>query len=94
MLNLSEGAFIVEITDTSLQPDFYPGNRLILSPDAQIRTGDEVMMMTMQGELAAYKMHRRTDARVSLRSAASPSAAFAYDAKDIAWIARILWVSK
>ncbi|NQY14432.1 MAG: helix-turn-helix transcriptional regulator [Henriciella sp.] len=94
MLNLSEGAFVIEITDASLQPDFEPGDRLILSPEAQIRTGDQVMVMTEQGELAAYEMLRRTDARISLKSSASPSEQVSYDAKDIAWIARILWVSK
>lgn len=94
MLNLSEGAFVLEITDTSLQPQFDPGDRLILSPEAQIRTGDKVMVMTLQGEIAAYEMHRRTDARVSLKSLASPSTTLACNNKDIAWIARILWVSR
>jgi phage repressor protein C with HTH and peptisase S24 domain len=94
MLNLSEGAFVLEIKDSSLQPQFDPGDRLILSPEAHIRAGDQVMVMTSQGGLAVYEMHQRTNARVILTSPLSPSEASAYDIKDIAWIARILWVSK
>lgn len=94
MRDVSEGAYVLEITDASLEPQFQSGDRLILSPGAQVRVGDQVMMMTAKGELAAFEMLRRTDSHVTLMSAASHSEAHIYAAVDIAWIARILWVSQ
>ena len=94
MLDLIEGAFVLEITDTSLQPQFQPGDRLIVSPQAQIRAGDRVVVSTRSGEMGIYEMVRRTDAQITLISPVSQSERLTYARADIAWIARILWASQ
>lgn len=89
-----EGLFILEVSDTSLMPVYRDSDRLVISPRAQIRSGDRVVVRTQDGNIQAYEMRRRTKTRIMLISLGSDRASHILTPADIAWIARILWVSQ
>lgn len=89
-----EGLFILEVADASLTPGYRGGDRLVISPGAQIRSGDRVVIRTQTGEIQAYELGRRTKTRVIVKSLGGDRASHTLTPADIAWIARILWVSQ
>jgi len=89
-----EGLFILEVSDSSLMPVYRDSDRLVISPSAQIRSGDRVVVRTQGGDIQAYEMRRRTKNRIMLVSLGSDRASHSLTPADIAWIARILWVSQ
>jgi len=90
----TDGLFILEVIDASLEPVYRAGDRLVISPGAQIRPGDRVVMKTRLGHIEAFEMGRQTQNRVTLKSLDSHRVSRASTPTDIAWIARIIWVSQ
>jgi SOS-response transcriptional repressor LexA len=56
-LDLSEGAFALEIKGDSMLPDFSPGDRVIIDPDIQPQPGDYVVAKNGEDE-ATFKKYR------------------------------------
>lgn len=92
--DLSEDVYALEVTDTALQPIYHPGDRLIISPAAPIRSGDRVVVKPLKENVIVRSVGRKTDSRITLRSIVSGDEIGAYPVSDLAWIARIIWVSQ
>lgn len=86
--------YALEITGDSMLPLYRDGDRIIVSPAAQIRRGDRVVVKTNDGEVTAKILKRRTSLSVDLQSANPDHADRSIPVSDIAWIARILWASQ
>ncbi|AOJ31398.1 helix-turn-helix domain-containing protein [Burkholderia metallica] len=56
-LDLSEGAFAIEVEDDSMTPEFSPGDRVIVDPNLHPRPGDYVVAATGE-EIATFKRYR------------------------------------
>lgn len=56
-LELSEGAFALEIKGDSMQPEFKPGDRVIIDPDISPQPGDFVVAKNGEEE-ATFKKYR------------------------------------
>jgi SOS-response transcriptional repressor LexA len=56
-LELSEGAFALEIKGDSMQPEFKPGDRVIIDPDISPQPGDFVVAKNGEDE-ALFKKYR------------------------------------
>lgn len=56
-LELSEGAFALEIKGDSMQPEFKPGDRVIIDPDINPQPGDFVVAKNSEEE-ATFKKYR------------------------------------
>jgi SOS-response transcriptional repressor LexA len=56
-LELSEGAFALEIKGDSMLPDFSPGDRVIIDPDIRPQPGDYVVAKNGEDE-ATFKKYR------------------------------------
>ncbi len=56
-LDLSEGAFALEIKGDSMQPEFKPGDRVIIDPDISPQPGDFVVAKNGEEE-ALFKKYR------------------------------------
>lgn len=56
-LELSEGAFALEIKGDSMQPEFKPGDRVIIDPDINPQPGDFVVAKNGEEE-ATFKKYR------------------------------------
>lgn len=89
-----EVVYALEISGDSMQPAFRPGDRIIVSPSAGIRRGDRIVVRTKGGEVMAKQLGRRSERRVELQSLNPDFPVREMDPVDIAWMARILWVSQ
>lgn len=89
-----ETVYALEISGDSMQPAFRPGDRIIVAPGAPLRRGDRVVARTAAGEVMAKELGRRTARRVELLSLNPEFAPLEFSPEEIAWMARILWVSQ
>jgi phage repressor protein C with HTH and peptisase S24 domain len=87
-------AYALEISGESMSPVFRDGDLVVVSPAAEVRRGDRVVVKTADGEVMAKQLHRKTAKRVELVSlnAAFPSRDL--DIDQITWMHRIVWASQ
>jgi phage repressor protein C with HTH and peptisase S24 domain len=77
-----------------LHPFYQPGDILILSPKAPLRSGDRVFLRLAEREIRVGCFVRRTGSRVDLRPASGHGTELSFDGETVAGLARILWVSQ
>lgn len=87
-------AYALEISGDSMEPVFRDGDQVIVSPNAPIRRGDRVVVRTLQGEVMAKELARRSARRVELLSLNPQHPHRGFDLNEIAWVHRIIWVSQ
>jgi phage repressor protein C with HTH and peptisase S24 domain len=87
-------AFALEVSGDSMEPVYREGDVIVISPAAQIRRGDRVVLKTKSGEVMAKQLQRQTAHRIDLQSLnpRHPDRNFAVE--DVAWMARIVWASQ
>ena len=89
-----ETVFALEISGDSMEPAYRAGDRIIVSPTAPIHRGDRVVVKTLDGEVMAKVLGRKSQRRVELLSLNPRHKPREMSPKDIDWIARILWASQ
>ncbi|MBI1238681.1 MAG: helix-turn-helix transcriptional regulator [Alphaproteobacteria bacterium] len=87
-------AFALKITGDSMEPVYRSGDVIIVSPGAQVRRGDRVVVKTTAGEVLAKILSKRTNASVTLSSFNPQTDDRVLAAGDILWMSRILWASQ
>lgn len=86
--------FALQIAGDAMLPILRDGDRAIVSPNANIRRGDRVIIKIRSGEVMAKSFDKMNADSAELLSlnAAIPSRAIPL--KDIQWMARIVWISQ
>ncbi|MFZ2100625.1 MAG: helix-turn-helix transcriptional regulator [Oricola sp.] len=92
--DLDEGAYALEISGDSMLPLYREGDVIIVSPTAQVRRGDRVVVKTRDGEVMAKTLLRRTPLVVEVESANPAHPPRTFPASEIEWMARIVWASQ
>ena len=91
----AEGRFSLEISGDSMVPLYRPGDRVIVDPaQSTVRKGDRVVVRTTDGETMAKEIlaiNARTVTLGSINPAYPPRTV---PRRQVAWMARILWVSQ
>ncbi len=87
-------AYALEISGDSMEPVYRDGDTIIVSPAAQIRRNDRVVVRTRGGEVMAKQLVRETATRVELLSINRAHPDRTIQRGDIAWMARIIWASQ
>ena len=87
----NEKVFALEVQGESMQPLYRDGDVLIVSPTANARKGDRVVVRTTTGEVMAKELKRRTAKSVELRSLSPEHPDRTVSMKDVAWMARVMW---
>ena len=93
MLN-DEDALALQISGRAMEPAYRDGDIIVVSPSAPLRRGDRVVVRTKTGEVLANELKRRTAKSIELKSLDGEHADRTLPTADVAWIARILWVSQ
>jgi len=89
-----ENAYALEITGNSMEPVYRNGDIVIVSPNLQPRRGDRVVARTRAGEVLAKVLERQTAKTVDLSSFNPEHPTISLPLEEVAWIARIVWVSQ
>ena len=89
-----EHLYALEISGDALKPAYRDGDIIVVSPGTPIRRGDRVVLKTSDGEMMIKELKRRTARALELASLHPAQADRTIDADDVAWIARIVWVSQ
>ncbi len=89
-----EHAYALEITGESMLPVYRDGDRIIVSPAANVRRGDRVVVKTNAGEVMAKLLTRLTAQRVELKSLNPAYDDRAFALSEIAFVHRIIWASQ
>lgn len=89
-----DGLYALEISGDSMEPAYREGDRIVVSPTAQLRRGDRIVAKTQAGEVMAKILGRRSETLVELQSLNPRHPVRKLHPSDLSWMARILWVSQ
>lgn len=89
-----ENAYALEVTGDSMLPLYRDGDVIVVSPNSGVRRGDRVVVRTIDGEVLAKILSRKTAKAVELESLNKEHAPLVLPLDRIEWIARIIWASQ
>lgn len=89
-----KNAFALEIAGDSMLPVYRDGDVVIVSPEANIRRGDRVIVKTTAGEILAKELRRRSALRIELASLNPAYEDRVLDMQNVVWIHRIIWAAQ
>ncbi len=87
-------AYALEIAGDSMEPVYRDGDTIIISPAAQIRRNDRVVVRTRGGEVMAKQLVRETATKIELLSINRAHPDRNILRGEVAWMARIIWASQ
>lgn len=87
-------AYALEISGDSMEPVLRDGDTVVVSPAAPIRRGDRVVARTIEGEVMAKQLARRSARRIELKSLNPAHRDRSFDLSEVAWLHRIVWSSQ
>ncbi len=87
-------AFALEISGTSMEPIYRDGDTILVSPGADIRRGDRVVVKTKDGEVMAKQLSRQSARKIEVPSLNKDHPDRSLDVEEIDWMARIVWASQ
>lgn len=89
-----ENAYALEVIGDSMEPLYREGDLLVVSPNAEVRRGDRVVVKTHDGEVTAKTLERKTAQWIELASMNPEYSNRKLATTDVEWIARIIWASQ
>ena len=89
-----ETAYALKVTGESMLPFYREGDVIIVSPTARVRRGDRVVVKTTSGEVMAKVLKRQSAVEMELASFNPSHPARVIPARDVEWVARIVWASQ
>ncbi|MFG1295373.1 MULTISPECIES: S24 family peptidase [Xanthobacter] len=87
-------AYALEIAGDSMEPVYRNGDIVVVSPQADIRRGDRVVVKTREGEVMAKELVRKTARQIELRSLNPAHEDRLLPLDQVEWMARIVWASQ
>lgn len=89
-----ETIFALEVSGDSMLPLYRDGDRLIVAQNASVRKGDRVVVKTLEGEVMAKILQRKTSSEINLLSLNREHEDRSFKLAELEWIARIVWASQ
>lgn len=89
-----DNIYALEVSGESMLPLYRDGDIIIVAPNASIRKGDRVVVKTLEGEVMAKVLQRKTSSRIELKSLNPEHEDRTFALSDVDWIARIVWASQ
>ncbi|MEM0984955.1 MAG: helix-turn-helix transcriptional regulator [Pseudomonadota bacterium] len=86
--------YALEVSGMSMMPTFRPGDKIVVSPKAEIHPGDRVVIRTGAGEVMAKELVSDDGDVLQLRSLNPAFSPRTLASHAISWLARIQWVSQ
>lgn len=89
-----DGSYALEVTGDSMLPLYRDGDIIVVSPTAQMRRGDRVVVRTRDGEVLVKILHRQTPNVVELHSINTAHPPRTIEMRDVEGMGRIVWASQ
>ena len=89
-----ESAYALKVTGESMLPFYREGDVVIVSPTARVRRGNRVVVKTTGGEVMAKVLKRQNASEMELASFNPSHPSRVIPARDVEWVARIVWASQ
>ena len=89
-----DAVYALEVSGDSMMPLYRHGDVIIVSPGATIRKGDRVVVKTLDGEVMAKLLLRRSSKAIELKSLNPEHPDRSFRPEEIDWMARIIWASQ
>jgi phage repressor protein C with HTH and peptisase S24 domain len=89
-----EHAYALEISGDSMSPVYRDGDRVVISPGANVRRGDRVVVKTTKGEVMVKQIGRLSAQRVELRSFNPNYEDRAFALTELEFMHRVVWASQ
>jgi phage repressor protein C with HTH and peptisase S24 domain len=89
-----DGSYALEVSGDSMLPLYRDGDVIVVSPTAQMRRGDRVVVRTREGEVLVKVLYRQTPRQVELHSLNPVHPPRILDVADIEGMGRIIWASQ
>jgi phage repressor protein C with HTH and peptisase S24 domain len=87
-------AYALEVQGDGMAPTYRDGELLVVSPGANIRRHDRIMLKPAKGDVVAGLLLRRTAQRIELVPFAEGQDTRRFAIGEVAWLARIVWASQ
>jgi len=87
-------AYALQISGESMAPVYRDGDTIVVSPQANLRRGDRVVLRTSAGEVMAKQLARRGTRQIELASLNAAHEDRVLAVEDVAFVHRIVWVSQ
>ncbi|MCH8834409.1 MAG: helix-turn-helix transcriptional regulator [Proteobacteria bacterium] len=87
-------AYALEISGDGMEPVYRDGDTVIVSPWANIRRGDRVVIRTGSGAVTAGVLRRRSVRRIDVGSFNPRHEDRTLPVDDVQWMARIVWATQ
>lgn len=87
-------AYALEVTGDAMLPLYRSGDILIVSPNADVRPGDRVLLRTFAGAVTAWVLKRRTARALTLSAIDGTDPRHTLPLAEVDWLARIIWASQ
>jgi len=89
-----ENAYALSIHGDSMEPVYRDGCVIVVAPAAPVRKDDRVVVRTKDGAVTLKELKRRTPKIIEVRSIGASPKDQTLLARDVMWMARILWASQ
>ena len=87
-------AYALEIGGAAMAPVYRDGDVIIVSPEADLRRGDRVVVRTAAGEVMARQLARKGNKKVELLGLTDAHPERTLAIEDVAFVHRIVWASQ
>lgn len=87
-------AYALEVSGDSMEPVYRDGDLIVLSPSANLRRGDRVVVKTTGGEVMCKELARMSANRIELKSVNTEHPDRMVLREEVAWMARVVWASQ
>lgn len=86
--------FALEVVADEYEPVYWAGDILILSPGAELRRGDRVVIRLRSGEVLVRQFISRSARNLAAASVVDQKDDAKFKVTDIDWVYRIIWVKQ
>jgi phage repressor protein C with HTH and peptisase S24 domain len=83
-------AFAIEVTGDAAEPVFRDGDVVVVSPAADLRKGDRVLVKVEDG-WALMNLVKRTAKKIELKPLNGEGGGGVFERAKVEWIARVMW---
>ena len=87
----NEKVYALEVSGDGMRPLYRDGDILVLSPTANVRRGDRVVVRKRAGEIVARELKRRTAKSLELAPLDRNGGDEIMPMDEVEWLARVMW---